>query len=124
VAFPLPHGVGPLVHEIVMSESDHFAPHSSHRAELPSPDEVEIRLVGQRLRVNLIAVVGGDRRPPAVHLEPGQWLRWHINYRFSGGCCGEWSYRLDTLNFAHGLVDTDTFLGQPHRLVDERRHLR
>jgi hypothetical protein len=130
VAFSLPSGVGPLVHEVVMREGQDFVPQFDHRTDLPTADEVELRPVDERLRVLLIASAWGmprrHRRPPAVLLKPGQWLRWHINYRFSGGCpCGEeWSYRLDTLNLAHGPVAVDTFLGEPHQLVDERGFLR
>jgi hypothetical protein len=64
------------------------------------------------------------RRPPAVRLAPGEWLRWQINYRFIGSWGGEWAYRLDTLNLACGLVRADVFLGTPTRQVDERAYLR
>lgn len=108
-----------------MREGQDFVPQFGHRTGLPTADEVTLRPVNERLRVQLVASAWGmprrHRRPPAVLLKPGQWLRWHINYRFSGGCqCGEeWSYRLDTLNLAHGPVAVDTFLGEPHHLVDE-----
>jgi hypothetical protein len=29
------------------------------------------------------------RRPPAVRIRPGEWLRWQVNYRFAGTCGGE-----------------------------------
>jgi hypothetical protein len=64
------------------------------------------------------------RRPPAVFLLPGEWVRWHVNYRFVDTCTGAWFYRTDTLNLAHGPVHPDAFLGQPTRLVDERARLR
>ncbi|WP_218106513.1 hypothetical protein [Micromonospora pallida] len=64
------------------------------------------------------------RRPPAVRLAPGRWLRWQVNYRFSSFCGGDWFYRLDTLNIAHGPAPVDLFLTEPHRVVDERAHLR
>ena len=130
VAFPLPDDAAPLVHEVVMREVDDFAIRAEHRTGLPEPDDVELRLVDDRLRVMLVASAWGmprrNRRPPAVLLKPGQRLRWHINYRFAAGCpCGaEWSYRLDTLNLAHGQVAVDAFLQQPHHLVDERGYLR
>jgi hypothetical protein len=130
IAFPLPSGSGPLMHEVVMHERRAFEPHSVHRAERPGDDDVELRMVGDRLRVLLIASPWGmprrNRRPPAVLLKPGEWVRWQINYRFSAGCpCGaEWSYRFDTLNLAHGPVRGDAFLGGPHHTVDERGFLR
>lgn len=46
-----------------------------------------------------------------------------INYRFAAHD-GHWSYRLDTLNLAHGEVAANTFLGTPTRVVDERSGLR
>jgi hypothetical protein len=130
IAFPLPSGVAPLVHEVVMREGDDFTTHAEHSTGLPELDDVELRMVDDRLRVMLVASAWGmprrNRRPPAVLLKPGQWLRWHINYRFAAGCsCGaEWSYRLDTLNIAHGPVSVDAFLHEPHHLVDERGFLR
>ncbi|WP_410605612.1 hypothetical protein [Amycolatopsis sp. lyj-90] len=60
----------------------------------------------------------------AVRLAPGEWLRWLINYRFTGTSDGEWVYRQDTLNLAHGPVTATTFLGTPDRIVDELARLR
>ncbi|MEU0536908.1 hypothetical protein [Amycolatopsis tolypomycina] len=39
-------------------------------------------------------------RPAPVHLRPGEWLRWQLNYRFGSTCeCGaQWHYRPETLN--------------------------
>jgi hypothetical protein len=130
IAFPLPAAVGPLVHEVVMREEKNFAPHAEHRVGIPAEHEVELRLVDDRLRVMLVANAWGmprrNRRPPAVLLKPGEWLRWQINYRFSGSrpWGHQWSYRLDTLNIANGPVALDAFLGEPRHLVDERAFLR
>ncbi|MEU6602543.1 hypothetical protein [Streptomyces flaveolus] len=49
---------------------------------------------------------------------PGAWLRWQINYRFSG-YSRDWTYRLDTLNIAFGPAPTNLFLGTPTHHVDE-----
>lgn len=80
-----------------------------------------------RLRVELVATPFGMprrwRRPPAVWLRPGEWVRWQINYRFTD-FDGDWNYRLDTLNLAHGEVAANTFPGTPARVVDERSSLR
>jgi hypothetical protein len=129
VAFELPTVSAPLVHEVVMCEHDDFQPRSSVSHELPEADGgVLVRAEGDRLRVQLMDNPSGMprrwRRPPAVRLAPGGWLRWQINYRFSGGCCGEWTYRLDTLNLAYGLVRADVFLGPRTCQVDERAYLR
>ena len=97
---------------------------------MPAADEVDLNQVDERLRVHLVPnarmMPRRARRPPAVYLHPGQWVRWRINYRSSGTCsCGQqWSYRLDTLSLAHGEVSIDTFLGQPTYVVDERAFLR
>jgi hypothetical protein len=53
-----------------------------------------------------------NRRPPAILLMPGQWNRWRINYRFTGSCGGDWSYRLDTLNLAFGRIPVGLFLDE------------
>lgn len=54
----------------------------------------------------------------------GEWLRWQINYRFAGTGDGEWTYRLETLNVAYGLVPADIFLGAPTHHVKELAPLR
>ncbi|MDT0546350.1 MULTISPECIES: hypothetical protein [Streptomyces] len=127
LAFPLPPGLASAVHEVVMREADAFEPHTSVR-ELPDPG-VALREAGGLLRVrppeaSLFSMPRRHRRPPAVRLGPGEWLRWRINYRFVGFCGGEWSYRLDTLNVAYGPAAPDVFLGSPTRRVDERAYLR
>ncbi|MFF1747797.1 hypothetical protein [Streptomyces mirabilis] len=64
------------------------------------------------------------RRSPAARLAPGEWLRRQVNYRFAGTHGGDWTYRLDTLNVAHGSATIDLFLGTPTRHVDELAALR
>jgi hypothetical protein len=65
------------------------------------------------------------RRPPAVRLAPGEWVRWQINYRFPGSWGGDWTYRQDTLNLLNGhATDPRIFLGDPTRRVDELGLLR
>jgi hypothetical protein len=58
-----------------------------------------------------------------LRLAHGEWLRWQVNYRFSGRL-GDWTYRLDTLNISHGQAPTDLFLGTPAHQVSELAHLR
>lgn len=127
IAFRLPAEVAPFVHEVLMREVDDFHPHATIRAEPPGRD-AGLRQVGERLRVHPVPSIWGmprrDRRPPAVLLLPGEWVRWQINYRFVGMSGSDWSYRLDTLNLAYGQVPVDTFLGEPTYLVDERGWLR
>lgn len=130
VAFRLPTTGAPLVHEVLMHEHEGFRPHGQTRGELPTADEVDLHQVDERLRVQLVPnawmMPRSNRRPPAIYLRPGEWVRWQINYRSSGTCqCGqEWSYRLDTLSLAHGQIPTDAFLAQPTYTVDERASLR
>ncbi|MER6566080.1 hypothetical protein ABT288_07750 [Streptomyces sp. NPDC001093] len=53
------------------------------------------------------------RRPPAVWLRPGQWLRRQLNHRFgSASGMADRSYSLDTFTVAHGPVERDGFLGK------------
>lgn len=106
-----------------MSERDGFEPHESER---------DLRQVGlslrdecDRLRVlarvePLFGLPPRPRRPPAVRLVPGQWVRWQLNYRFSSAAgIRDWSYWLDTFNVAYGPVDPNVFLSEPTILVNE-----
>ncbi|MEQ8144621.1 hypothetical protein [Streptomyces sp. OP7] len=110
-------------HAVRMAEDEDFEPRSSpvHLREV----KVSLRNEGDRLRVlprvePLFGLPPRPRRPPAVRLFPGQWVRWRLNYRFSSaaGIRG-WSYWLDTFNVAYGPVDRDVFLSEPTLVVDE-----
>lgn len=89
-----------------------------------------LKEVDGRLRVKLVVTPWGKprrwRRPTAVWLDHGTWVRWQVNYRFSWPASrgGAWSYRLDTLNLAYGPATMDVFTGNPTRHVDERGILR
>jgi hypothetical protein len=129
VSFPLPEDGAPLMHEIEMAERDDFSPHSTVRRELPNPDQVTMHEAGRLLTLELLPAPGTHParwyRGSMVLLRPGQWLRWQINYRISGLCDGEWSYRLDTLNLAYRPgTATTAFAGIPARFLDERTNLR
>jgi hypothetical protein len=125
----------PFAHQILMNEHDDFQPHATLDGSLPktmSDSGVLLRDDNGLLRVQLTVTPYGMprrwRRPPAVHLAPGEWLRWQINYRFSQTHSGEWTYRLDTLNIAHadtqGPAPADLFLGTPDHHVNELATLR
>jgi hypothetical protein len=116
----------PFVHQVLMNEHDDFQPHASAHKGLPdtsSDSGVLLREDNGLLRVKLTVTPFGMprrwRRPPAVRLTPGDWLRWQINYRFAGTHGGEWTYRLDTLNIANGPGPTNLFLGAPDHYVTE-----
>ncbi|MGO4616251.1 hypothetical protein AB4305_18410 [Nocardia sp. 2YAB30] len=64
------------------------------------------------------------RRPPARRLACGEWLRWQVNYRFSGSHGDEWTYRLDTLKVGYCPAPASLFLGTPTYYVDELAALR
>ncbi|MFD9062386.1 hypothetical protein ACFVZ3_12775, partial [Kitasatospora purpeofusca] len=65
------------------------------------------------------------RRPPAVRLRPGEWVRWQLHHRFSSAAgTQDWSYWLDTYNIAYGPVDAEVFLSEPTVFVDECGPLR
>lgn len=117
---PLPSGVG---HFVQMAESDCFEVRSSLK-DLREIG-VSLREEGDRLRVfarvePLFGLPPRPRRPPAVRLLPGQWVRWQLNYRFTSALgIRDWSYWLDTFNIAYGSVDGDFFLSEPTAIVDE-----
>lgn len=124
-AFPLPDSRLPLTHVVTMREEEGFEPCMKLTREVADRAVVQLREADGRLRVMLVYEQFHEfvkRRPPAVRIEPGQWLRWRMNYRsrtWAGR--GQWNYRLDTLNVAYGPdVAADVFLGTPAKVVDER----
>ncbi|MGW7513949.1 hypothetical protein ACWGJ0_40355 [Streptomyces massasporeus] len=128
VGFALPHEAALLAHVIRMHEHDDFDPYDSR--EVLGKVDVELREADDRLRVfprvqPLFALPPRRRRPPAVRLAPGQWVRWQLNYRFSSalGIRG-WTYWQDTFNIAYGPVNADAFLSAPTLFIDERGPLR
>ncbi|HEX6360447.1 hypothetical protein [Actinophytocola sp.] len=123
IAFPLPNRPLPFLHEAVMHEHDGFQPRLATR-DLPASSldsGVLLKEVDELLRVHLVVTPYGsprrNRRPSARRLAPGEWLRWQVNFRFSG--YHEWSYRLDTYNAGYGPAQADLFLGTPTHHVDE-----
>ncbi|MGK5548078.1 hypothetical protein ACSNOH_25610 [Streptomyces sp. URMC 127] len=129
VAFPLPDAPAPVVHDVVMSERDAFVARASLRDG--ADPGVRLRESGGRLLVQppalslLQAMPPRRRRPPAVRLAPGQWLRWQLNHRCSSAAgMADWFYTQNTLNIAYGPHTPDVFLGAPTRHVDERGYLR
>jgi hypothetical protein len=130
IAFPLPDQLSPFVHEVAMWEYEGFRPQRAVRTGLPDDgDPVLLREANGLLRVQLTVAEFGmprrRRRPPAVRLARGEWVRWQVNYRFSHSCGGGWTYRLDTLNLFHGPAGSrDLFLGEPTYYVSELGSLR
>ena len=130
VAFLLPGEPAPFIHEVTMRESDEFRPQAAVRTGLPGDsDPVFLEEEDGLLRVQLIVTPFGMprrwRRPPALRLARGEWVRWQVNYRFSHSWEGDWTYRLDTLNLVHGPAGPrDLFLGGPTYHVSELAPLR
>ncbi|MBF6469883.1 hypothetical protein IU427_32685 [Nocardia beijingensis] len=135
IAFELPVIGRAIIHEVTLNECDAFRPISTLRDLPASRPEMMIESVSLaekqgKLRIlptipALWQIPPRRRRPPAVHVEPGQWIRWQLNYRFSSATGdGDWSYHLHTLNVAYGPTQPDTFFGTPTRYVDERGSLR
>ena len=129
IGFALPPAETPTsAHLIRMHERDGFEPHDAQedRTEV----DVQLREADGGLRVlprvrPLFALPPRPRRPPAVRLAPGQWVRWQLNYRFSSALgIRHWSYWLDTFNIAYGPVSADVFLSTPTAFVDEQGPLR
>ncbi|MFJ8803036.1 hypothetical protein [Streptomyces sp. NPDC102487] len=129
IGFALPPAeTATSAHVIRMHERDGFKPYVTQ--EDCGKVDVPLREAAGRLRVfprvqPLFALPPRPRRPPAVRLDPGQWVRWQLNYRFSSalGIRG-WSYWLDTFNIAYGPVNTDVFLSAPTVFIDEQGPLR
>ncbi|MGC9544767.1 hypothetical protein [Streptomyces sp. UG1] len=128
LGFSLPQVSPGFAHFVQMSERDGFEPCAGQK-DLREIG-VGLRDEGDRLRVlarvePLFGLPPRLRRPPAVRLLPGQWVRWQLNYRFSSalGIRG-WSYWLDTFNIAYGPADQDVFLAEPNVLIDECGPLR
>ena len=125
ITFPFPEGVE--LHEVNVDESTGFSPRFAVRP-LTELDGVKLREVDGELSVLVeLAPMSWPKRefrPAPVHLRPGEWLRWQINYRFGSTCeCGgQWRYRLETLNLAYG--GRPDFSGKPTRSVIERGDLR
>ena len=134
VGFALPAGAlgrggEPFVHTVRMGERDDFVPHDRQGDDLRAVD-VQLREVDGLLRVlprvrPMFGVPPRPRRRPAVRLQPGQWVRWRLNYRFSSAAgIRDWSYWLDTFNIAYGPVGAEVFLGEPTVHVDEQGPVR
>jgi hypothetical protein len=110
---------------VLLDEASDFTPVARSTPQLPNRSQVDLREAYGGLRVQLVATPFGMprrwRRPPAVWLRPGQWVRWHINYRFSWPAArgGAWSYRLDMLNLIYGSAEPGQFTGTPTRFVDD-----
>ncbi|WP_370968516.1 hypothetical protein [Amycolatopsis sp. cg9] len=126
--FALPALPGRVAHVVRMREEDGFAPVAS--VENLRDVAVDLREADGRLRVlprvgELFGLPPRERRPPAVKLAPGEWVRWRLNYRFSSAAGRQdWSYWLDTFNVGFGELPADAFLGEPTHSVDERGPVR
>lgn len=134
----LPSAEVPILHDVTAEEQDGFEPRENwHAVALGGRDDalppvgeyrrprhghVLLRSKAGVFTVQLVGMRGwgyaSPRRHPAVRLEPGQWVRWIVNHRFSG--YRGWSYSQVILNLANGPVALDTFLGDPPLSVDER----
>jgi hypothetical protein len=131
VAFLLPGQPPPFVHDVAMHERAEFRPQTAFRTGLPGDNDPVLLREGDDglLRVHLTVTESGMprrwRRPPAVRLARGEWLRWQVNYRFGSSWGTDWTYRLDTLNLVHGPAGSrDLFLGEPTYCVNELGSLR
>lgn len=123
IGLAVPLGWASSVHAVRMHEGDGFEPQESQE-QLRSAN-ISLRETEGRLRVlprvePLFGLPPRPRRPPSVHLLPGQWVRWQLNYRFSSAAgVRDWSYWLDTFNVAYGPADANLFLSAPTVFVNE-----
>jgi hypothetical protein len=110
-----------------MSEEDDFVPRATVPPDGPPPHEFGLRAVGPALRVQLPDGFGVPVRVhrPTVLLQPGEWVRWQQNNRYSSASGrGDWHYTLTTVSIALGRLPPHTFLGNPPHVVDETAPLR
>ncbi|MGJ5756012.1 hypothetical protein FB563_7710 [Streptomyces puniciscabiei] len=123
VGFPLPEVPLDRAHLVRVTERKDFTPEESRMDLNGIP--MSLRERDGTLRVfahcgPLSGLPPRPRRPPAVRLRPGQWVRWQLNHRYSSAAgTADWSYWLDTFNVAYGPVGHEVFLGEPTVLVDE-----
>ncbi|WP_439383512.1 hypothetical protein [Amycolatopsis lexingtonensis] len=126
--FALPALPAGAAHVVRLREADGFTPVPS--VERLRDLAVDLGEADGRLRVKprvdgLFGIPPRERRPPAVKLARGEWLRWRLNYRFSSAAgMRDWSYWLDTFNIGYGELPADAFLGEPAHSVDERGPVR
>lgn len=97
VGLPLPDVPLDRAHVVWVTERQDFTPEES-RTDLDGMP-VSLRERGCGLRVFAHSGFGvplRPRRPPAVWLGPGQWMRWQLHHRHSSSSgMAEWSYSLD-----------------------------
>ncbi|MDX6282059.1 MAG: hypothetical protein QOH03_3130 [Kribbellaceae bacterium] len=124
VAFALPPLPGPIFQSVEMAQWSDFRPEVS-TGDL-STLGLELTEDNGRLRVfpESYYPMPPRSRHPAVRLEPGEWLRWQLNYRTTNYNSGEWIYQLDTFNVGYATADPRLFLGPPPRVIDELGSLR
>jgi len=135
IAFELPPDFAFGLHDIVMREATGFEP-QSHTGELADAELGEaglglpVQVIGRTLHVRPPerypgSVVIRNRRPPAVNLDAGQWVRWQINHCLISWSGGPSHYVLETYNVYFGPPpEPGIFLDTPTRSVDERSRLR
>jgi len=125
VAFELPPGPPSMVHDIVMQEWSDFTPQVKVVDGAPPRWEFGLRPVGRTVQVRLPNGPGVPSRShrPVVPLEPGEWVRWQLNNRWTSCCGGDWYYTLTTVSIALGPMPPHGFLGDAPHVVDERAAL-
>ncbi|MEV6288354.1 hypothetical protein [Kribbella sp. NPDC051770] len=131
IAFPVPRAPRPMLHSIVQTEANAFEPFDEVVELAGTPRKVlfatglELTDEGDLLRVYpqlRYPMPPRGRRPPAVRVGRGEWLRWQLNYRESWNA--GWVYSLDTFNVGYGDVGAEAFLGAPDQVVEELGFLR
>lgn len=122
VAFPLAEGA--LWHGLTMDEERGFAPTAVFADYLPDRVLAQLNVEADDRRLTLhprmdpVGMPTRHRRPPRRSLDPGQWIRWQVNYRLSAD--HGWSYRLITWNVGlRGSWASGLFLGEPDVTVAE-----
>ena len=130
IAFPLPPDFTSGLHDVVMREATDFEP-TERTADLADTElGLPLQAVGGSLHIRPPerypgSVIIRNRRPPAVNLDAGQWLRWQINHCLIAWSGGPSHYVLQTFNVYFGPPPGPRiFLSTPARSLDERSRLR
>jgi len=124
--FDLPSVGLPCFDQVQLSESDGFLAHHEITPGLPDRRLILLDSGNGHLRVFPrppgYAAPRRRRRPPAVRLAAGDWLRWRINYRFHSH--QGWIYQVHTWNVAYRPGSDQPFSSPPRRDVDELAWMR
>lgn len=114
-------------HQVVFDEIGAFAPRSRciPLEQLDDRIHVDTHSAVPVVRVGPLFGFSYRGHHPLVPLHPTRWVRWMQNARWTSATGhGDWRYTTEILNIAVAPVESDVFLGEPGKLIDQRVSLR